>query len=250
LTSPTAIDARDFRRRAREHYEGHASSFPHHPTAGYDPNSFRHYHRAELLRRELRGLDFRTALDVGCADGYFVDLLRRDFDAEAVGVDLAPSFAHRVRSVFGAPSVVGDGIALPFHDDAFELVLCTETMEHVLDVRSLVEELRRVAQRWMVVTVPVGDGEAPDLEFRGEGHVHDFDRQALQELFGSSAVIRSVRCSASFGLYAAVGRHLGPRVGRQFIQADLLVADRIGSETAKLRPLRHRSFVVVASAHR
>jgi SAM-dependent methyltransferase len=248
VTSPAAIDADTFRQRAREHYEGHASSFTHHPTEGYDPKFFRHYHRAELLRRVFRALDFHSALDVGCADGYFVDLLRREFGADATGVDLAPSFAERVRSVFGAPSVVGDATALPFRSDSVDLVLCTETVEHVLDVRALVEEMRRVARRWIVVTVPVGADEEPDLDFSGEGHVHDFDRAGLRELFGDDAVIRTTRCNATFGLYAGLGRHLGERAGQRFGRADLAVSALLGSETATLWPLRTRTFVVVASA--
>lgn len=247
MTNPSAIAADAFRRRARNHYEGHASAFPHHPTAGYDPRYFRHYHRAELLRRTCASLDFDSALDVGCADGFFVDLLRRELGADAAGVDLAPSFVRRMGSVFGAPGVVGDGVALPFRDDAVDLVLCTETAEHVLDVGALVDELRRVARRWIVVTVPVGSDEEPDLDFTGEGHVHAFDRAALEALFGDATIFTS-RANATFGLYAAVGRHLGERAGRRFVAADLALARHLGSETSWLWPLRTRSFVVVAPA--
>ena len=199
------------------------------------------------MRGTCASLDFDSALDVGCADGFFVDLLHHDLGADAVGVDLAPSFVRRMRSVFGAPGVVGDGVALPFRDDAVDLVLCTETAEHVLDVRALVDEMRRVARRWIVVTVPVGSDEEPDLDFTGEGHVHAFDRATLEALFGDAAIFTS-RVNATFGLYAAVGRHLGERVGRRFIQADLALARHLGSEASWCWPLRTRSFVVVASA--
>jgi hypothetical protein len=236
-----------FEQRAREHYTAHAQAFPHHPLGDYAPGAFRHYHRAELLRRTLRALDFETALDVGSADGFFVDMLR-DLGARAVGVDLAEPAVARVVSVFHAPGVVGDGTHLPFRDDAFDLVLTTETLEHVMAAEAFVAELRRVARRWIVVTVPVGHDEEPDLDFAGEGHVQDFDRDALHALFGEGAEITTTRCNATFGAYSLVGRHLGPRVGEWFIRADLAVADRWGREDHRLWPLRTRSFVVVAPA--
>jgi hypothetical protein len=239
--------AASFDDRARAHYNAQAEAFPHHPLGGHAPGAFRHYHRAELLRRTLHGLDFETALDVGCADGFFVQMLR-DLDAHAMGLDLAEPAVERLVSVFHAPGVVGDGTRLPFRDDAFDLVLTTETLEHVLAADAFVAELRRVARRWVVVTVPVGRDEEPDLEFAGEGHVQDFDRSALLALFGERAEITSTRCNATFGVYSLVGRHLGRHIGEWCIRADLAVADRWGREDHRLWPLRTRSFVVVAPA--
>jgi SAM-dependent methyltransferase len=239
--------AESFDDRAREHYTAHAQAFPHHPLGGYAPGAFRHYHRAELLRRTLHDLDFETALDVGCADGFFVQLLG-ELGARAMGLDLAEPAVERVVSVFHAPGVVGDGTRLPFRDDAFDLVLTTETLEHVLAADVFVAELQRVARRWVVVTVPVGHDEEPDLDFADEGHVQDFDRSALRALFGEQAEITSTRCNATFGAYSLVGRHLGRRVGERCIRADLAVADRWGREDHRFWPLRTRSFVVVAPA--
>jgi SAM-dependent methyltransferase len=236
-----------FEQRARHHYTSHAAAFPHHPLGEYDSASFRHYHRAALLERVLRGLQFETALDVGCADGFFVKMLG-ELGARTVGLDLAEPAVQRVGSVFDAPGVVGDGTRLPFRDDSFDLVLATETLEHVLAVETFVDELRRVARRWIVVTVPVGTHEEPDLAFADEGHVQDFQRTDLQRLFGRDATIRPARCNLTFGAYSAVGRRMGRRLGEWWIRVDLAVAERWGGEHRRLWPLRTRSFVVVTAA--
>lgn len=236
-----------FARRARTHYENHAAAFPHHPTAGYTSLAFRHYHRRALLRQVLRDLEFTSAVDVGCADGFFVDFLCRQYGVGAVGVDIAESAIRRMRETFDRPGAVGDATRLPFADDAFDLAICTETLEHVLDADALVGELRRVARRWIVVTVPAGTDEEPDYDFVGEGHVQSFDRASLGELFGVDARVASYRCNASFALYVGVGRHLGERLGDAFIRFDLGVSERIGTETRPW-PLRTRDYVVVALA--
>ena len=126
--------------------------------------------------------------------------------------------------------------------------MCTETLEHVLDVRAFVDELLRVARNWVVVTTPVGRGDDPDWLLQGEGHVRGFDRDALRRLFGPAAALASYRMNATFGLYAAVGRWLGAWLGGLFIKGDLAMAARVGSETSRLAPLRHRSFIVVVPA--
>lgn len=43
---------------------------------------------------------------------------------------------------------------LPFEDDAFDTVICTHVIEHVLDYRQAIAELRRIARRRLIVVVP------------------------------------------------------------------------------------------------
>jgi SAM-dependent methyltransferase len=237
----------NFSQRAREHYERRAVEGPHHPVEGYTSAGFRHYQRAAVLRSVLAGLPFASALDVGSADGFFVDQLGNT-GAFAVGLDLSPTAATRVRTVYRAPGVVGDAVALPFRDDAFDLVMTTEVLEHVPDTAALVDELRRVARRWIVATVPAGGHDDPDWDLLGEGHVRSFDRSALVELFGPDARIESWRCNLTTAFYRGAGRHLGARVGAWCIAADLACARAWGSEDSRWWPTRTRSFLVVADA--
>jgi SAM-dependent methyltransferase len=198
-----------------------------------------------VLLGALRPLVFKSALDVGCSDGYFAELVSREFGVPVIGVDLALTAVRRATGR-GSAGVVADGTALPFASRSVDLVFCTETLEHVLDERALAAELRRVARTWVVVTTPVGGRGRPDWEITREGHVHAFTRESLRELFGPDATMSSYRLNTTFGLYRVIGRWLGRRVGKAFIRADLELAARIGSDSARLVPIRHRSFLVVA----
>jgi ubiquinone/menaquinone biosynthesis C-methylase UbiE len=96
-----------------------------------------------------------AALDLGCGDGRLSALL----DAE--GLTLADvsdvALDRAARRLPGARVVALDPDApLPLPDNAFDLVLCAETIEHVRDVQLLLSEARRVLRPGgrLAVTTP------------------------------------------------------------------------------------------------
>ncbi len=84
-----------------------------------------------------------AALDLGCGDGRLSALLDADeltlADVSEVALERAARRLPRARAVELAPDA-----PLPLADNAFELVLCAETIEHVRDVQLLLSEARRV----------------------------------------------------------------------------------------------------------
>jgi len=44
--------------------------------------------------------------------------------------------------------------ALPFPDKAFDVVICSHTLEHVLDLPKAISELKRIAKTKLIITVP------------------------------------------------------------------------------------------------
>jgi SAM-dependent methyltransferase len=84
-----------------------------------------------------------VALDLGCGDGRVSALL----DAgELTLADVSDVALERAARRLPAAHVVAltPDAALPLPDNAFDLVLCTETIEHVRDVQLLLSEARRV----------------------------------------------------------------------------------------------------------
>ncbi|MBI2708362.1 MAG: glycosyltransferase [Actinobacteria bacterium] len=89
--------------------------------------------------RELAGA---TVLDVGCGHGWDTRALR-DAGASVVGVDLNP-VKLRATGVPLPGSVVGDAGRLPFPDQAFDGVWCSNLLEHVPEPEPLIAEVERV----------------------------------------------------------------------------------------------------------
>ena len=223
----------------------------HHPVRRYDPAAHRHYVRRRALLGALAPLEFESVLDVGCAEGFFLDAVVSEFDVEGWGIDLSLQAARTVRNRYGHRSAAGDGGRLPFGDGAFDVVYSTETIEHVVDAEAFMRELRRVARRHVVVTTPASyttASFAPDFDLADEGHIQQFTPARIAEVAGAARV-GSFRNNTTFGIYKAVGRHLGAHASRLFVELDHLVSQGLGSVSSRLWPLRNRDWLVVADVH-
>lgn len=158
-----------------------------------DLTAYRQSEREQARTRDLLDLmpaGGRLALDVGARDGHLSKLLSDRYDT-VVALDLArPAIVHpRV-----AP-VQADGCHLPFKDDAYDLVVCCEVLEHVpprlLD--RICGEISRVARSTVVIGVPYRQDIRLGRTSCGHcgrtnppwGHVNSFDEERLRSLFGS-----------------------------------------------------------------
>ncbi len=100
----------------------------------------------------------RTILDVGCGEGFVAAFLKRCLpEAEITGVDLSDAALAYARQHFGelATFQQADIYRLPFPDRSFDTVVCSEVLEHLDDPDRAVGELKRVARRYVVITVPL-----------------------------------------------------------------------------------------------
>ncbi|MFC4271463.1 methyltransferase domain-containing protein [Sneathiella chungangensis] len=104
------------------------------------------------IRRIAEEVVGRSIIDVGCGTGY---LLRRimeirgeEFD-RVTGTDLIVPDAQE-----GIELVPAKIEKLPFADDAFDTVICTHVIEHILDYRTAIQELRRICRRKLIIVVP------------------------------------------------------------------------------------------------
>ncbi len=108
--------------------------------------------RAVAILGALGEVEFETCLDVGSGPGRLAHLIEQVFGARCAGVDLGREFAVAARCDFGVPVYVANAAALPFADGAFDLVLCSEVIEHVEYPLAVLAELWRVARRAVVLT--------------------------------------------------------------------------------------------------
>lgn len=248
LGSP--MSAKTFSDASRRRSEIAFATRDHQPIGEYTRAGHRHYVRLRVLLDALSMLEFDTLLDVGCAEGFFTHAISERFGVEAWGVDIAIAAVAKMQLRYGLAGVAADGARLPFGDGAFDLVLCTETIEHVPDADGFFRELTRVARRYVVITTPASAGGdfVPDYELRNEGHVQQFTSERVGQLFGDKSSITSFRNNLGFGLYVAVGRNLGRSIGSRFIDFDFWFARRFGGVSRKLWPLRNRDWLIVSTA--
>src|SRR3954466_1843799 len=129
-------------------------------------------HLAEFVR-QLPRVD--RALDLGAGDGRLSQELSAGelvlADVSSVALARARNRlpdAAKVRLELDAP--------LPFDDSSFDLVLCTETIEHVRDVQLLLSEVRRVLRpRGTLALTPPAHGRFTGLAVLARGFERIFD---------------------------------------------------------------------------
>lgn len=121
----------------------------------------------ELIRENVIGPE---VCDVGCGTGHLLTTLAATPALKAcrfTGVDFV---------LGGTPS--GPNIAfrecdlmhMPFADRAFDTVVCTHVLEHILDIRAALAELRRITRRRLILVVP----REREFEYNFNPHFHFF----------------------------------------------------------------------------
>jgi SAM-dependent methyltransferase len=115
------------------------------------------------LARPVAG---RQLLDYGCGDGTFLALLYESgaAPARAVGADLDDAQVNDCRTRLGClPGIRFERIAdldAPAHRGSYDAVVCTEVLEHVVDLDGVIERLHACLRDGgtLIVSVPVETG--------------------------------------------------------------------------------------------
>ncbi len=172
-----------------------------------------------LLTVDLERLRLRPGdllLDAGCGEGrHCFGSLERG--ARVVGLDLdraSLAFAgkplrNRARELGRLGAMLrGDTFQLPFRDETFDRVICSEVMEHVHDYRAAARELARVTKPdgKVAVTIPTATSEhlylrAGDDYFESPGgHIRIFRPRDLAEAL-AEAGLATVGCGFAHALH-------------------------------------------------
>lgn len=113
-----------------------------------------------------------SVCDVGCGTGHLLGVLRAGSAAvprSFTGVDfqINPDLERRYPDMAFHEAPVEK---LPFADHAFDTVICTHVLEHVVRIDAAIAELRRVTAGRLLVIVPL----EREYRFTFNPHVHFF----------------------------------------------------------------------------
>jgi SAM-dependent methyltransferase len=177
----------------------------------------------KLLQRWLENADSpQVILDLGCGKGSFDYRAACPAGTVVIGADSDFPSLQAAGSLLG---VCSDGIALPFHQDSFDLIICHNSLEHFRDARAVVREIARILKPSGRLYVAVPDGRSfSDRLYRflltGGGHFQQFTFQSLVLLVEAETGLRLAawqRLYSSFNyvdrrtfLPAPLGAHPGP----------------------------------------
>jgi SAM-dependent methyltransferase len=114
------------------------------------------WHRRRQILHAAAGLSFESVLDAGCGIGETLAAFSERFPARLAGADLSPEVIEQ--NTRRLPSVRFHTLDLQTDclDETFDLVVCSEVLEHCSDLPRAVAHLRRMTAGHLIVTVPAG----------------------------------------------------------------------------------------------
>lgn len=134
-------------------------------SAIYQSRKILHWHHRARLRQVIsevtRFREARSVADIGCSNGYVTNLLSEVCDGDMHGFDYLPELIDRARSDYSHIDFQRADLNRQIEwKQAFELVCCLETLEHVGNLPLALENVFAAVKDGgtLIVSVPVETG--------------------------------------------------------------------------------------------
>lgn len=240
----------------------------HQPIYGFrkgpcEPGHISRYLITYRLLEALSHLEFQSLLDVGGAEGYKAFLVNKIFSVPATSTDLSDEACNRAKEIFGMEFQPSDIHHLSYKDAQFDVVTCSETLEHVTDWKQATSELLRVAKKAVVITVPQDSKKLIEHNMATKeihSHIHLFDSDSfnylksegytviVRKIFSRLLVIPACLVDAQTRVHSENWRH--PRIATQIFNKLVVLTKNIsGERTAEFLIWLDRFFCKIFRLH-
>lgn len=159
------------------------------------------------ILKELEKEQFTDLLDCGCGTAPIISLLYEKYpDKHYTGIDLTPKMieAARAKNLKGVDFVVGDCENLPFEENSFDVVICSQSFHHYPDPQSFFKSVYKVLRpngrlilRDMTASAPLrwfmNKIEMPIINLTGHGDVKVYGKEEVA-VFCKNAGLKQELC--------------------------------------------------------
>lgn len=150
-----------------------------------------HNRRIGIVRELIQQTEAQSLLEVGSGDGYMLKALS-DLPVALTGIEISEKRIERSRQLVPQAEIVaGDAREMPFESRSFDLVVCSEVLEHVPEPERAIAEMKRVVRPGglVIVTVPhernwqLGRLLLLRFPIRIPDHINEFSVPSMSRLF-------------------------------------------------------------------
>lgn len=137
----------------------------------------------------------KKILDVGCASGWFIsEIAKKNPKTQCYGVDIyGRAIEYGEKNYPNIKFSLADAHVLPFKKDSFDLVICTEVLEHLDNPQDALMEIRRVLKKGATAIIEL---DSASLLFSitwfiwrkfygkvwNDSHLHSFNIKKLERM--------------------------------------------------------------------
>lgn len=158
------------------------------------PLNVRDKYRIIRTKNIVNELEGSSIADIGCGDG---DFLKKVIELKKfkriIGTDLSKIRLANTLKIQGLKNKIeakkADILKLPFKKQEIDIVCCLEVLEHIKNLKIAAKELKRVTNKYLVVSVPLAEDIHHEICIHcGKrtprfGHIYNFEEKKLIELF-------------------------------------------------------------------
>ena len=109
-----------------------------------------------ILLNQIKNLRIQSFLDVGCGEGFTLNKLKENKIGKVhEGIDYSREAISLGKKAYPDLHISeGNIYNLKYKDNSFDLVICSEVLEHLEDPQKALKELSRVSKKYILLSVP------------------------------------------------------------------------------------------------
>ena len=134
---------KDYEALSKKHFDAQAAEYDQRDTYYYSQNG---KISCRDIAEQIKGVPYEALLDVGCGTGFLIGILAKRKSARHCGVDLSDEMIRvaKGKAIHGAEFTVGSADRLPYPDESFDIVTCSQSFHHYPYPEAAMGEARRV----------------------------------------------------------------------------------------------------------
>ncbi|SRR5258708_4100461 len=121
------------------------------PVSRFFLNNFRN-----VLIEQIKHLRPESILDVGAGEGFTLEALRqRKIAKKLEGIEYMDEALTLAKKLHPEVHIKkGNIYELPYKANLFDIIICTEVLEHLEEPDKALDELKRVTKKYIIISVP------------------------------------------------------------------------------------------------